>query len=125
MKLINAGNAPAAVGGYSQATLIEQWDQLLFVSGQIPESQNGHVPLDFEDQCRLTWANLEAQLKAAGMSVSNLVKVTIFLSSRDYADANSRIRREILQDHEPAITVIISGIFDERWLLEIEAIAAA
>lgn len=57
------------------------------------------------------------------MAVANLAKVTIFLSSRQYSEANSRIRKEVLEGHEPALTVIITNIYDERWLLEIEAIA--
>jgi enamine deaminase RidA (YjgF/YER057c/UK114 family) len=59
------------------------------------------------------------------MSVANLIKVTIFLSSRDFAAANREVRQEFLGAHSPALTVIITGIFDERWLLEIEAVAAA
>ena len=66
-----------------------------------------------------------AQLEAADMSVTNLVKVTTFLSSREYASQNSEFRQEILGTHSPALTVIITGIYDEHWLLEIEAIAAA
>lgn len=121
---IESDSAPRAIGGYAQGLLVEGADRLLFVSGQIPESPDGPVPGDFEGQCRLVWSNLIAQLDAAGMSVSNLVKVTIFLSSRDYADASSRIRREFLDGHNAALTIIITGIFDEEWLLEIEGIAA-
>jgi 2-iminobutanoate/2-iminopropanoate deaminase len=54
-----------------------------------------------------------------------LTKVTIFLSDRRYREANARIRHEILGDHSPALTIIITGIYDETWLLEIEAVAAA
>jgi 2-iminobutanoate/2-iminopropanoate deaminase len=52
------------------------------------------------------------------------MKVTTDLSRR-YAETNSRVRREMLGDHRPALTVVIAGIFDERWLLEIDAIAGA
>jgi hypothetical protein len=52
-------------------------------------------------------------------------KVTVFLSSRTFALANREIRQEMLGSHSPALTVIIAGIFDEKWLLEIEAVAAA
>jgi enamine deaminase RidA (YjgF/YER057c/UK114 family) len=38
---------------------------------------------------------------------------------------NREIRQEILGDRSPALTVIITGIFDQAWLVEIEAIAAA
>jgi 2-iminobutanoate/2-iminopropanoate deaminase len=122
---INAEGAPSASGGYSQARLLEGVDRILFVSGQIPESNEGGVPSGFEAQAELTWQNLLAQLSAAGMTVENLVKVTIFLSSRDYALANREVRSKVLGKHSPALTVIITGIFDEQWLLEIEAVAAA
>lgn len=123
-RAINAESAPRAVGGYSQAILIEGAQRLLFISGQIPETADERVPTDFESQCRLAWANVLAQLDAAGMSVADLTKVTIFLSSREYADPNAKIRREVLGSHNPALTVVVAGIFDEQWLLEIEAIAA-
>lgn len=122
---VNAPSAPAAAGGYSQALEVREAERLLFVSGQIPQSVDGVVPEDFRSQARLAWRNLFAQLGAAGMSVSNLVKVTIFLSSREHAIANREVRQEVLGDHAPALTVIITGIFDESWLLEIEAVAAA
>ncbi|HLT90333.1 MAG TPA: RidA family protein [Woeseiaceae bacterium] len=122
---INSDVAPKAIGRYSQAVLVERPDRLLYVSGQIPVSAKGAVPSDFESQCRLAWANVLAQLNAAQMTVSNLTKVTIFLSSRKYAEENRRIRQEVLGSHQPALTVIITGIFDEGWLIEIDAYAAA
>lgn len=121
---INADAVPDPVGGYSQAILLERFERLLFVSGQIPETGDGRTPHDFESQCRLVWSNVLAQLDAAGMSVSNLVKVTTFLSSRRYAEPNGRIRAEVLGGHRPALTVIITGIYDDGWLIEIEAVAA-
>lgn len=121
---IDSGDAPVAVGGYSQALRVRGAAELLFVSGQVPESQDGEVPAEFADQCRLAWANLLAQVAAAGMAVTDVVKVTTYLSDRRYAAENRAVRAEVLGGHRPALTVIITGIFDERWLLEIEAIAA-
>jgi enamine deaminase RidA (YjgF/YER057c/UK114 family) len=124
-KSINAPSAPQPAGGYSQALEVLGAQRLLFVSGQVPETAAGVVPPDFEDQARLAWANVGAQLEAAGMTMVNLVKVTTFLSSRDFDLANREVRKEVLGAHSPALTVIITGIFDEKWLLEIEAVAVA
>ncbi len=98
---------------------------MLFVSGQVPETREGEVPAQFEAQAELVWKNLIAQLSAAGMGVENLVKVTTFLSSREHAAVNRNVRNRTLGTHSPALTVIIAGIFDEKWMLEIEAVAAA
>jgi 2-iminobutanoate/2-iminopropanoate deaminase len=124
-KTYNAPTAPKPYGGYAQAHEVQGAERWLFISGQIPETADGTLPADFVGQCRLVWANIRAQLEAAGMTIEHLVKVTIFLSSRNYIQENRQVRAEVLGSHTPAMTVIITGIFDERWLLEIEAIAAA
>jgi 2-iminobutanoate/2-iminopropanoate deaminase len=123
-ELSNAKNAPAPRGGYSQAVKIENFEKLLFVSGQIPVSDDDKVPEGFEDQARLVWRNIDAQLKAAGMAKTDLVKVTTYLSDRHHATANREIRSEYLGSVAPAMSVVIASIFDEKWLLEVEAIAA-
>ncbi len=127
MKLntINASTAPEPSGGYSQALEVRDARRLLFISGQIPEIRMGEVPKDFKSQAELAWVNVCSQLEAANMTVANLVKVTTFLSSREYAVQNREVRQAVLGDHAPAFSAIITGIFDERWLLEIEAVAAA
>jgi len=52
------------------------------------------------------------------------MKINTDLSDRRYGQENRDVRREVLGDRAPASTVIIAGIFDDAWLLEIEAIAA-
>jgi 2-iminobutanoate/2-iminopropanoate deaminase len=123
-RLINADQAPAPVGWYSQALEASEVRRIVFVSGQIPVTKDGQVPQGFRAQCRLAWANVSAQLQDAGMTLDNVVKITTYLSDRSYGQENRDIRREIFGGLAPASTVIIAGIFDDRWLLEIEAIAA-
>ena len=103
---------------------VEGENTLLFVPGQITADADGNVPEAFADQCRLVWRNVEAQLRAGGFALADIVKVTTFLSDRAYAQENSAIRREVLAGLTPALTIIIAGIYDPAWLLEIEAIAA-
>ena len=122
--LINAKNAPDPRGGYTQAVKIEDFKALLFISGQIPVSDDDKVPESFEDQARLVWRNIDAQLKAAGMSKTDLVKVTTYLSDRHHATANREIRSEYLGSIAPAMSVVIASIFDGKWMLEVEATAA-
>jgi enamine deaminase RidA (YjgF/YER057c/UK114 family) len=120
---IQAKDAPSGQG-YAQALKLRDFDELLFISGQIPETTEGDVPSDFDDQCRIVWHNIEAQLRAADMSLDNLVKITTFLSHPIQREPQSRIRQEILGNRQIALTVIICNIYSSRWLLEIEAIAA-
>lgn len=111
---------------YAQAHEVTDASRVLFISGQVPTAADGSVPDDFKSQCRLAWANVETQLTAAGMTYENLAKVTVFLSDRKYRRENYEVRAEVLGDLvQPALTIIITGIYDDSWLLEIEAIAVA
>ena len=116
---------PESTGTYTHGTLATGAQRTVFVSGQVPWSREGEMPEDFEGQCRLVWRNILAVLAEAGMGVANLAKVTTYLSDREHRAANGRIREEVLGGHRPALTIIITGIYAEEWLLEIEAVAVA
>ena len=121
---INAPDAVQPAGGYAQAMLVRDARELLFISGQIGVDRDNVVGADFAAQAALVWGNIDAQLRAAGMSKDNLVKVTIFLSDRKYIPEYRATRQAYLGDRAIALTTIVTGIFDEAWLLEIEAVAA-
>ena len=124
IRRINAETALVPTSGYCQALEVAGHTRMLFVSGQIPVGIDGTVPEGFEAQCRLAWNNVEAQLKAAGMTLDNLVMHRTYLADRSYALCNRSVRNEVLGGRETALTVVIAGIFDHAWLLEIEAVAA-
>jgi 2-iminobutanoate/2-iminopropanoate deaminase len=117
--------APSRDTAFAEGCEVTGFKRLLFVSGQVPADANGKVPPDYPSQYRLAWANVERQLKAAGMSFDNLVKATIYLSDRALIAQSKGLRHSVLGDRTPAITIILAGIYDESWLLEIEAVAAA
>lgn len=115
---------PAASGNYTHGTLVTGARRTVYVSGQVPWADaDGRVPPEFEEQCRLTWRHVLTVLAEAGMGPEHLAKVTTYLSDRRYREANSRIRQEVLGDHRPALTIIITDIYSEDWLLEIDAVA--
>ncbi len=123
-RAINSKEGPEPSGCYSQAVEVSGGERTLYVSGQIPVGRDGSVPETFAGQARLAWANIEAQLATANMSLDNIVKHTTFLADRCYRNENSEIRRIVFgDDRAPALTVVIATIYDEDWLLEIEAIA--
>lgn len=122
---INAESAPLPTTGYVQALEVSRHERLLFISGQTPVAADGRAPAGFEAQCRLAWRNVEAQLKAAGMTLDNLVMHRTYLADRSYGLLNRAVRNEVLGGRETALTVVVAGIFDEEWLVEIEAVAAA
>lgn len=122
---LTGDGSPPVQGSYPQAVEVTGVTRWLYLSGQIPVAPDGSLTADFTGQCRQVWANVETQLHAAGMTLDNLVKVTTFLASRDHALENRQVRLEVLAGRQPALTVIVTGLFDESWLVEIEAVAAA
>jgi 2-iminobutanoate/2-iminopropanoate deaminase len=114
-------NHPEAIG-YTHA--VETPGPLLFISGQTPKRPDGGpVATSPEDQLRQTYTNLRNVLETAGLGFEHLVHVRVFLASRRYAPALTKVRREMLGEHEPGITVVICGIYNEDWVAEIEAVA--
>ncbi|HYC67515.1 RidA family protein [Brevundimonas sp.] len=122
---LTGDGSPPVEGSYPQAVEVTGPTRWLYLSGQIPVGSDGSLASDFTRQCEQVWDNIETQLAAAGMTLDNLVKVTTFLSDRRYALENREVRVRRLAGRQPALTVIVTGIFDEAWLVEIEAVAAA
>ncbi|WP_439367205.1 RidA family protein [Bradyrhizobium sp. DASA03005] len=120
----NPATVHPPAGGYSMGLELKQHRRLLFISGQVPERSDGTVPDGFEAQCEQAWRNVREVLAAAGLGVEHLVKVTTFLTDRSQVVTNRAIRRDMLGEHQPALTVVVVETVDSKWLLEIEAIAA-
>jgi 2-iminobutanoate/2-iminopropanoate deaminase len=79
MKIINTSNAPAPIGPYSQATMVNGF---LYVSGQvaIDPKTNDFKNASVEEEAKQVMMNLKAILEEAGMDFSNVLKATIFLT---------------------------------------------
>lgn len=120
----NPASVPPPVGRYSQGLELPAGARILFISGQIPERPGQAIPADFRGQAEFVWQNISDVLAAAGMGISDLVKVTTFLTSREQVQANREVRNRFLGETNPAMTVIVAQTLDANWLLEIEAIAA-
>ena len=81
MKEIKTGNAPAAVGPYSQAVVL---NNTVFTSGQIPVNPStGEIPEGIEAQANQVFTNLENLLEASGTSLAKTVKTTVFIQNMD------------------------------------------
>ena len=122
---LTGDGSPPVEGSYPQAVEVTAPTRWLYLSGQIPVAPDGSLAADFTGQCEQVWSNIETQLAAAGMSLDNLVKVTTFLADRDDALENRTVRIRRLAGRQPALTVIVTGLFDAAWRVEIEAVAAA
>ena len=120
MKKIQTQNAPAAIGPYSQAFTA---GSLLFTSGQIPLRPDGTlVEGGIEVQTRQVFDNLKAVIEAAGATLNQVVKTTVFLKDlQDFAAMNG-IYADAFGSHCPARSTVQVARLPRDVLVEIEAI---
>lgn len=122
MKAISTKMAPAAIGPYSQAT---QLGNLVFTSGQLPiDPATGAFPEGgIKEQARQSLLNIQAILKEAGLTMSDVVKTTVFMADMgDFADMNS-VYAEFFSEPYPARSAVAVKSLPKGAMLEIEAIA--
>ncbi|MDJ0812203.1 MAG: RidA family protein [Woeseiaceae bacterium] len=102
---IHSDSAPAAIGTYSQAI---RSANLVFLSGQIPlDPQTMElVDGDFEARARQVFDNLKAVAEAAGGSLDQVVKLTIFLTDLDNFAAVNSVMEDYFQQPYPARAAI-------------------
>ena len=123
IKRINAADGAAPIGAYAQALEVSGTTRRVYVSGQAPVTKDGELPDTFRGQAEVVWTNILAQLHVADMGAENIVKATTFLVDRKYRDENRDVRMDMLGGHTFALTVVLAGMFEDGWLLEIDAIA--
>jgi enamine deaminase RidA (YjgF/YER057c/UK114 family) len=122
---INAADAPAPAGQYTQAVEVTAATRTLYISGQVGIAADGSIPADAEAQSALAWRNLQAQLRAAGMGLENLVKITTIVPNPADLPAVRAGRASVLGDHRLASTLIVGGLSNPDWKVEVEGIAVA
>ena len=124
MKVVTTDAAPKAIGPYAQAVVA---DGYLFASGQIPlDPKTGElVGGAIEQSAERVLDNLEAVLKAAGLSFSDVVKTTVYLTkAEDFAAMNGIYARR-MGEHKPARSTVIVAALPRNAPMEIDLIARA
>ena len=122
METVSTTNAPAAIGPYSQAV---RFGNLLFLSGQIPLTPEGDIVAGgIEEQTRQVLRNLEAVLAAAGATLRDVVKTTVFLQDMNDFAAFNQVYASFFGDHRPARSTVQVAALPRNALVEIELIAA-
>jgi reactive intermediate/imine deaminase len=115
------GARPDAV--FSQAVKV---GNIIHVAGQVAVDENRQVvgEGDSEAQARQAFANLARVLEEAGSSIADVVRVTVFLVGSEHYAGYAAAKRDYLAEALPAGTaVVVAGLMDPRFLLEIEAVA--
>lgn len=121
MEVIRTNQAPAAIGPYSQAL---DMGPMVFVSGQLPVNpETGDMASTIQAQTAQSLRNLRSVLEAAGLSLANVVKTTVFLADlADFADMNEVYACAFAQPF-PARSCVQVAAIPKGAKVEIECIA--
>ena len=120
--VISTTNAPAAIGPYSQAI---DCGAFLITSGQVPFDPATGVIVEggIEEQNRQSLNNVKAILEAAGLTMDNVVKTTVFLQNMgDFAAMNAVYAEFFTEGQYPARSAVEVAALPKGALVEIETI---
>ena len=119
---ISTPAAPAAIGPYSQGIIANNF---VYCSGQLPiDAATGDMPADIKEQTRQSLKNVQAVLAAAGLTLANVVKTTVYLADMSLFGPMNEVYGEIFSDPYPARSAYAVKELPKQALVEIAVIAA-
>ena len=121
-KTISTDRAPAAIGPYAQAI---EYNGMVFTSGQLPiDPATGAFPEGIAEQTRQSLTNVKAIVEAAGLTMDDVVKTTVFLSDmNNFAAMNGVYAQFFTEGKYPARSAVEVARLPKDALVEIEVIA--
>ena len=121
MKVVFTNDAPAAIGPYAQGIIV---NNMFYSSGQIPLTATGElVEGDIKEQTNQVFENLKAVLAAAGTSLNQVVKTTVFMKDmNDFVEMNE-VYASHFGEHKPARSAVEVARLPKDVKVEIEVIA--
>ena len=100
--------------------------RLVITSGQLGIGPDERIPADIETQADLCFANIAAVLAEDGMTMANVVRLSVFVTAREHMDGYRRSRDRQFPGTPPSTTlIVVAGLARREFVIEIEAIAAA
>jgi 2-iminobutanoate/2-iminopropanoate deaminase len=113
-------------GNYSLGAEVPQGARLFYVSGQVGVDSKGKLQAGIDKQVETVWKNIIQVLKSAGMGLSDIVKVNVFLTDSRFIGPYRTIRDRFFSEPPyPASTLlVVAGLADPGMLVEVEVVAA-
>ena len=110
---------------YSHGIIVDGATKTLYVAGQTSRDSQGNIVCrgDAAGQTRQVLENMKKVVEGAGGRMEDIAKTTVYITDIQYREAVTKVRQEFFRGDPPANTlVVISGLADPAFLVEIEAI---
>jgi 2-iminobutanoate/2-iminopropanoate deaminase len=100
--------------------------RLVITAGQLGIGLDERIPADSEGQANICLANIAAILAEDGMTMANIIRLSVYVTAREHMEGYRRARDRNFPGTPPTTTLImVAGLVRPEFLIEIEAIAAA
>lgn len=120
-KILETKNAPGAIGPYSQGV---EANGLVITSGQLPiNPETGKLITEIKSATKQSLENCKAILEAAGLTMDNVIKTTVFLRDMNDFAAMNEAYAEYFKQNPPARSAVQVAKLPKDGILEIEVIA--
>lgn len=122
----NPESVAAPVGAYSHVAHVKSGADTYYISGQVGFTPDGSLPADFEGQAEQCFANIVRILTDLGMTTANIAKLNVYVvAGHSPMEARAARAKAFGPGVKPASTlVMVPGLVDPKFLVEVEAIAA-
>ena len=131
MEKLNPSQLAAPLGRYSQVVR-SRTKEILHIAGQVAIDAAGNLigEGDIEVQARQSYENIRLALEACDADMSHVTQITVYLTAMAHLDGFRSSRDELYEEYFPdgaypaSTLLIVAGLVDERFLIEIDAVAA-
>jgi|ERR1700740_2209345 2-iminobutanoate/2-iminopropanoate deaminase len=126
MRALSPSSIRPPLARYSHGIAVPVGHRLVFTAGQLGISHDESIPVDSEAQADICFANIAAILAEDGMTMANIVRLSVYVTAREHMQGYRRSRDRQFPETPPTTTLImVSGLARPEFVVEIEAIAAA
>jgi 2-iminobutanoate/2-iminopropanoate deaminase len=126
MRALSPSSFRPPLARYSHGIAVPAGHRLVFTAGQLGIAPDESIPADSEAQADLCFANIAAILAEDGMTMANVIRLSVYVTAREHMQGYRRSRDRQFPGTPPTTTLLtVSGLARPEFLVEIEAIAAA
>ena len=125
IRYVSTSDAPKPFSHYSQAVEVGAGSRLVYVSGQVGVAPDGMLPETEAGEHEQAWANVLAILASQGLGARNIVEITAYVTTQAGVGLYREVRERVMEGAAPASTLlVVSGLADPKWHVEIQVVAA-
>jgi 2-iminobutanoate/2-iminopropanoate deaminase len=126
MRALSPSTIRPPLARYSHGIAVTAHHRLVITAGQLGIGLDESIPPDSEGQANICFTNIAAILAEDGMTMADVVRLSVYVTAREHMDGYRRARDTQFPGTPPTTTlIVVAGLVRPEFLIEIEATAAA